>query len=184
MRERLRTVRLDLHLPDPSDAPDLHTIFSDPRTNTIGDGPFTSVDQTERWIDNQQAVYRQHGLAWYLVRLLDGGVLGNCGMLIGRATASEPEIGYMISASHQGLGYASEAAHAVLAEAAAVGVSTVWSNIRPSNVASCRVIERVGFRVQRTDADTKGPLRYYTRSLTSTGRCPLPSTRPRAAFRR
>lgn len=40
MRERLRTARLDLHLPVASDAEDLHAIFSDPQTNTIGDGPF------------------------------------------------------------------------------------------------------------------------------------------------
>lgn len=166
MRERLRTARLDLHLPRRADAEDLHAMFSDPQTNTIGDGPFTSLDQTERWIANRQALYAQHGLAWYLVRLLDGGLLlGNCGMLVGRATASEPELGYMIRVSHQGVGYASEAAVAVVAEAEAAGIGRVWSTIRPSNVASCRVIERVGFHVQSTQNDDKGPLLYYTRTL-------------------
>ena len=50
MRDSLRTARLTLRLPVPSDADELHAIFSDPRTNTIGDGPFTSPDQTAHWI--------------------------------------------------------------------------------------------------------------------------------------
>ncbi len=166
MRDRLRTLRLDLQLPGPADAEELHAIFSDPDTNTIGDGPFTSLDQTARWIENRRLGYAQHGLAWYLVRQLDVGLLlGNCGMLVGRATASEPEIGYMIRASHQGLGYATEAARAVLAEVVSAGVAVAWSTIRPGNLASRHVIERVGFHVQRTEDDAKGPLWYYTRAL-------------------
>lgn len=167
MRDRLRTARLDLHLPRASDTSDLHAIFSDPQTNTIGDGPFLSVDQTVRWVAKRRSTYAEHGLAWYVVRLLDDDLLlGHCGMLIGRATASEPEIGYMIHAPHQGLGYASEAAHAVLAEAAAAGIGRVWATIRPSNAASFRVIEGVGFELDRTDGDAKGLLLYYTRAFT------------------
>ncbi|SOC46159.1 Protein N-acetyltransferase, RimJ/RimL family [Blastococcus aggregatus] len=166
MRDSLRTARLALRLPVASDADELHAIFSDPRTNTIGDGPFTSPDQTAHWIARRQALYAEHGLAWYLVRAIDGGLLlGNCGMLTTRGTVAEPEIGYMIRSSNQGRGYASEAAEAVLAEAAAAGIEIVWSTIRPGNLASCRVIERAGFHVQRTENDRKGPLRYYKRSL-------------------
>lgn len=53
----------------------------------------------------------------------------------------------------------------MLAEAAAAGIEIVWSTIRPGNLASCRVIERAGFHVQRIENDRKGPLRYYKRSL-------------------
>lgn len=166
MRERLRTARLELQLPSASDAAELHTIFSDPRTNTVADGPFTSRGQTDRWIANRQALYARHGLAWYLVRLLDDRLLlGNCGMLIGRATVSEPEIGYMIRTSHQDRGYATEASQAVLAEVATAGIKTVWSTIRPTNLASRRVIERAGLHLQRTENDAKGALLYYTRAL-------------------
>jgi ribosomal-protein-alanine N-acetyltransferase len=166
MSVRLRTARLDLRLPEASDADELHAVLSDPRTNTIGDGPFTSPGQTDRWIANRRRLHAEHGLAWYLVRLLDdGSLLGNCGMLTTRATVAEPEIGYLIRASHQGRGYATEAARGVLAEAATAGIATVWASIRPANGASCRVIERLGFQVQRTEDDAKGALRFYRRPL-------------------
>lgn len=166
MRDRLQTTSLHLRLPVADDAAELHAIFSDPATNTIGGGPFTSEDQTARWITNRRAAFREHGLVWYLVLLRqDGTLLGNCGLLIGRTTAMQPEIGYMIRATHQRCGYATEAAEAVLAEAADAGFRTIWSTIRPGNAASCRVIERSGFKVDRTEEDAAGALRYYVRHL-------------------
>lgn len=53
---------------------------------------------------------------------------------------------------------------AVVAEAGSAGFRTVWSTIRPANAASCRVIERLGFRVQ-FETDDDGPMRYYVRRL-------------------
>lgn len=165
MREHVQTTRLELRLPLPSDADELHVIFSDPTTHTIGGGPFVAREQTTNWIARRQLAYSEHGLAWYLVRLRESGaLLGNCGLLVGRATETEPEIGYMIRSTHQRNGYASEAARAVVAEAESAGFRTLWSTIRPANTASCRVIERLGFRVQR-EADDDGPMRYYVRNL-------------------
>jgi hypothetical protein len=43
-------------------------------------------------------------------------LIGNCGMLKGRTTYTEPEIGYIIRMTHQGHGFASEAAAAVIDE--------------------------------------------------------------------
>ena len=73
----------------------------------------------------------------------------------------------MIRASHQRLGYATEAAEAVVAEVAAAGVRTLWSTIRPANTASCRVSERLGFHLDRVEADDAGPLRYYVMHLST-----------------
>ena len=169
MRDQLRTDQLELRLPLPSDADELHEIFSDPTTHTIGGGPFVAREQTTRWIERRQAAYQHHGLAWYLVRSReDGGLLGNCGLLVGRACETEPEIGYMIRFSHQRRGYAGEAGRAVVAEAASAGFRTLWSTIRPANTASCRVIERLGFRVQ-FETDDDGPMRYYVRRLDEPG---------------
>lgn len=164
MRGELRTDRLNLCLFNVLDVQDLHALFSDPRTNTIGTGPYTAVEQTERWISNRQEAFEELGLAWYALRLHGSPhLVGNCGMLTGRTGASEPEIGYMVAASYRGRGYASEAAGAVLAECDAAGITTVWATIRPGNSASRCVVERHAFVNDRTEWDEKGALIYYVR---------------------
>jgi [ribosomal protein S5]-alanine N-acetyltransferase len=97
------------------DAAELHQIFSDPETHTIGDGPFTALAQTTAWITRRIETERQLGLLWYAVRdRVTGHIVGNCGLFAGRASSAEPEIGYEIRWSRQGQGLASEAARAVL----------------------------------------------------------------------
>lgn len=111
-----------------------------------------SLSQTTRWIQNRSVTVQEHGLAWYAVRLREEStLLGNCGMSLGRATAMEPEFGYMISLPYQGRGYATGAARAVLAECASAGIRRVWSTIRPGNLPSRRVIERFGLNVDRME---------------------------------
>ena len=107
MSPSLRTPRLKLHAFTADDVVELHTLFADPDTHTIGSGPFTALEQTERWIANRVTAQRDLGLCWYALRCTDTGLLiGNCGIFQGRISFEEPEIGYMIRASHRGCGYA------------------------------------------------------------------------------
>jgi ribosomal-protein-alanine N-acetyltransferase len=166
MRTAIATARLRLDTFVPSDGSELHDIFADPATNTVGSGPFTSIEQTEQWIRNRVSAERDHGLCWYAVRDAESNrLIGNCGMLKGRTGYIEPEIGYMISKDRQGRGFASEAAAAVIDECRHAGIARVWSSIRPHNTASCRIVERLGFRVDRTDVDERGDLRFYVIDL-------------------
>jgi ribosomal-protein-alanine N-acetyltransferase len=176
MSSSLRTSRLTLDAFTATDATELHELFADPQTHTIGSGPFTELAQTERWIANRAATQRDHGLCWYALRCLDTGLLiGTCGMLKGRTTVAEPEIGYLIRRSHQGRGYATEAALAVLDQCRATGLIRVWATIRPHNTASCRIARRLGMRVDRTETDDRGDLLFHVIDLaldplTSSGR--------------
>ncbi|XVV17414.1 GNAT family N-acetyltransferase [Actinoplanes sp. CA-131856] len=166
MRTSLSTSRLRLRHFVAGDAVELHGLFSDPLTHTIGGGPFTELAQTEQWIRRRGEARREHGLCWYAVREAGSGVLvGNCGMLTGRTGGVEPEIGYLIGRSHRGRGFASEAAAAVLGECRAVGLRRVWSSIRPRNAASRRIVERLGFRVGRVERDERGELLFYVIDL-------------------
>ncbi|MBQ1026414.1 GNAT family N-acetyltransferase [Micromonospora sp. C95] len=123
MRTLLTTMRLRLRPFTFADAEELHALFSDRETNTIGSGPFTSLAETHRWIQNRIAAQSEHGLCWYALRGIDTDqLIGNCGMLRGRSTYAEPELGYMIHKKHQGQGLASEAATAVLKECRASGI--------------------------------------------------------------
>jgi [ribosomal protein S5]-alanine N-acetyltransferase len=55
------TSRLELRpfRPADADAAELHEIFSDPETHTIGQEPFTSLAQTAAWISRRAETERQ-----------------------------------------------------------------------------------------------------------------------------
>lgn len=162
MASTLTTERLTLEAFRVEDTFELHEIFSDPETYTIGRGPFSHVDETRAWIERRIATYRDLGYCWYGVRLTSTGrLLGNCGLFVGRTGVAEPEIGYMIRRDSQGQGYASEAAAAVMSECARVRLPRVWATVRPSNVTSIRVLSRIGMRLSYTDHDDKGSLHYF-----------------------
>ncbi|MFG1990558.1 GNAT family N-acetyltransferase [Actinoplanes sp. NPDC048988] len=161
MRTSLSTPRLRLRHFVAEDAPELHGLFSDPLTHTIGGGPFTELARTEQWIRNRGRAFEEHGLCWYAVRDAESGLLvGNCGMLTGRTGPAEPEIGYLIGRSFRGRGFASEAARAVLHECRAAGFGRVWSSVRPGNAASRRIVEALALRVERTEHDERGALLF------------------------
>jgi RimJ/RimL family protein N-acetyltransferase len=163
VRTRLQTHRLDLALFEPRDAEELHEILGDPASNTIGDGAFSSLQQTEAWIERRRATHERTGLAWYAVRLRSSGeLLGHAGALIGRTGEVEPEIGYLVRADRRRRGYAAEAAAAVLDEML-LERARVWATIRPWNAASLRIVEGLGFVLDRTESDTKGALQFLVR---------------------
>ena len=166
MSPSLRTERLALNAFTIDDAAELHELFADPRTHTIGSGPFTEFEQTMQWIANRTAVQRDHGWCWYALRRLDTGQLvGNCGLLKGRTIPEEPEIGYLIAEGHRGQGYATEAATAVLRHCRAAGLRRVWASIRPGNTVSRRIAEAVGMGLDHAEADERGEVLRYVIDL-------------------
>ncbi|MEV0109654.1 GNAT family N-acetyltransferase [Nocardia sp. NPDC050799] len=148
---------------------ELHELFGDPATHTIGNGPLTSPAQTRRWIRRRIETRGRSGLLWYSVRDRDTDLLGNCGLFAGRTGTEEPEIGYEIRRSHQGRGFATEVADAVLQEAMFCGTPRVWATIRPHNSASLRVATIIGLLPQCVRTDAEGPLVYLASPL-GTGR--------------
>lgn len=93
---------------------------------------------------------RSQPSAWgWFVRLIvhddDDVVVGNCGFhgpveIVGRA-----EIGYFVLPRHRGNSFASEAALGLVAWARQEGSPAVYATVAPSNLASLRVVEKVGF---------------------------------------
>jgi ribosomal-protein-alanine N-acetyltransferase len=164
MSDALTTKRLRLKVFDPSDVPELHEILSDPDTNTVGQGPFASIAETVAWVLRRQELYGSFGIAWYGLReQTTGDLIGNCGVLPGRTGVNEPEIGYLVRRQSRGCGYAMEAAEAVIEACRLAGLSRVWATIRPANVPSCRIAERLGMHVDHTEFDSLGELLFYVR---------------------
>jgi RimJ/RimL family protein N-acetyltransferase len=93
----------------------------------------------------------------------EGDFIGYCGLIIGRSTLEEPEIAYELFRSVHGNGYATEAASAVLGAAIATGRRRLWSTVRSWNVASFRVLEKIGFERHHSTWDESGELVWNVR---------------------
>ena len=75
----------------------------------------------------------------------EGELIGDFGVGWDDA-GEEAEIGYTLRLEHQGKGFATEAAAAVVDRLFSEGVERVTSSLDPENVPSVRVLEKVGFR--------------------------------------
>ena len=76
--------------------------------------------------------------------LSSGEVIGYCG-LIPRELPDEPELAYELLQAQWGHGYATEAGLAVVNWARSTGHNRLWAGVRDWNVASRRVLSKLGF---------------------------------------
>ena len=74
-------------------------------------------------------------------------VIGYCGLIThGNGSPDEPELAYELLRAVHGCGYATEAGRAVVTWASEVGYRRLWAGVWDWNVASRRVLEKLGFR--------------------------------------
>jgi RimJ/RimL family protein N-acetyltransferase len=152
--EQLMTPRLQLRLPQASDAAPLMEIHDDPEVikhlllGTVAEG------LTKAW--RNVAMMIGH---WHLRGYGQWTVLhGTTGEVIGRVGLWNPEgwpgleLGWIIRRSLWGKGFATEAAEAALRWAwDNVATDHIISIIQPDNVRSIRVAEKLGERFERED---------------------------------
>ena len=80
-------------------------------------------------------------------RKLEGDVIGYCGITWhGHGSPVEPELAYELLRAAHGHGYATEAGRAVVDWAGEVGYRRLWAGVWDWNVASRKVLEKLGFR--------------------------------------
>ncbi len=164
MQSSLISARLELTAVRPEDADDLHVLFGDPLTHTIGSGALPDVGDTAAWVARRIAIEREHGLRYYVARLRsDGTLVAACGLLLTRASVAEPEVGWEVHQPVRRRGLGTEIAHCVLQECDRIRLRRVWATIRPRNEASLAIAARLGFRRDRLEHDEKGELVYLLR---------------------
>lgn len=142
----LRTERLTLIPPTEADADFVLELLNDPGwLQNIGDRGVRTLDDARSYI-----VERFGKSLWLVVRDAAGERLGMCGIVEGREGLDSPDLGYAFLARHSGKGYATEAARVVLAHAREVlGLTKIAAITTPTNTASQRVLEKVGFKFQQ-----------------------------------
>lgn len=157
----LVTERLTLTPPDAADAAFVLELLNDPGwIANIGDRGVRTLDDAVGYIAE-----RFSKSPWFVVRDAQGVAVGMCGIVVGREGLDSPDIGYAFLARHAGHGYATEAARAVLAHAReTMGLAKVAAITTPTNVASQRVLEKIGLRfVQMINLPgVEGPSAYFT----------------------
>ena len=106
--------------------------------------------EAERWIAWTQQNYVDHGHGLWVVETHEGRFVGDCGLTI-QDIEGEPfvEVGYHVHLALRGQGLATEAAISVREAARAAGVAHLVAIIRPENLPSQRVAEKLGLRLER-----------------------------------
>jgi len=162
----VETGRLRLRVLTVEDAPFVLELVRDPDfLRFIGDQGGRTLEDAERvlregtWTRQPRAGYGQ-----FLVELSETGTpIGVCGLLY-REHLDVTDVGFAFLPAHRGHGYAVEAAAAVLDYGrATLGLERIVALTSPDNVASVRVLEKLGMRrtrVVRMTPDDPGTLLF------------------------
>lgn len=158
-RQKLETERLVLRRWRSEDHRPFATICADPDVMAfIGDGSAQTPEQASSLIDYAEQAWDKNGYGLFAVELLETGEL------IGFAGLAQPnfmpellpsvEIGWRLGKAHWGMGYATEAAKEALAFAIRVrSIEEIVSICQTDNVASVRVMEKIGLNFDRRSID-------------------------------
>jgi [ribosomal protein S5]-alanine N-acetyltransferase len=154
----LRTARLTLTPAVEADAGFVLELLNDPGwLRNIGDRGVRSLEDARAYIRE-----RLGQSLWLVMRDGAGEAIGMCG-LVERETLDSPDLGYALLERHAGLGYATEAAAAVLRHVREViRLPKLAAITDPDNRASQRVLEKLGFRyVDTRELPGIGPSAYF-----------------------
>lgn len=117
----------------------------------IGDRGVRGIpDALDYLRDGPLAMYRQQGCGLRRIELAcSGESIGMCGLLR-RDWLEAHDIGFALLPQFAGRGFAAEAAAAVLEDAFVVQrLRRVLAIVQPDNVRSLRLLDRLGFRLER-----------------------------------
>ena len=142
----LETSQLILREFTPADTEALVRVLSDPETMRYYPAPYDRAG-VEEWIARNIRRYKEcgHGL-WGMVLKSSGELIGDCGLTAQAVDGqTEIEIGYHVRRDLWGQGLAPEAARACRDYGFAIlSVERLISLVRPENIPSRRVAEKIG----------------------------------------
>lgn len=143
-------------------------IFSDPIAKTFYEGT-RDAQQTQAWIEKQLDRYEKNGFGLAKVHLKETGeFVGLCGLILWDDVGGreELEVGYLFVRAHWGKGYATEAAKACLDYASKqLQKKRIISLIQPANIASRKVAEKNGLKVEKELIFFNKPTLVYAKQL-------------------
>lgn len=141
----LETERLILRAPGPQDIAPFAAFYASPRADFVG-GPLTA-EGAWRMLAMEIGHWTLKGFGRWIVTTKGSDEAAGMVGLFEPEGWPEPEIGWDLFNGHEGKGYATEAGAAARTYAYTVlGLPTVISLVKPANVASAKVAQRLGAR--------------------------------------
>lgn len=150
---RIETQRLVLREFQPEDDRELAPILADPEVMKFSPPGVLSIVQTQEKIESFIACYKQSGFGkWAIVLKESNELIGYCGIAIDQIdNKDEKELGYRLASRFWRKGLATEAAiAAVQCGFEQFKLPYVLGIVERANVASVRVLEKIGMRFERT----------------------------------
>jgi ribosomal-protein-alanine N-acetyltransferase len=146
----IRTLRLELRELVASDADFVTAILNDADfVQYVGDRGVRNASDALAYIERAREGYLKNGFGLYAVWLTASNApVGLCG-LVRREILTGADVGYAMLPAFRRQGYGREAVAAIFAQAESLGLGTLFAICSPLNVASRKLLERVGFRFDR-----------------------------------
>ena len=146
------TERLVLRTWHSDDAADALAIWGDPQVMRYVGEPFADLAIARRAIERAAEAQCGCGVSlWAVVEKASNEIVGACGFHF-VAEGPELELAYHFKPTHWGRNFATEAAHAcVLYAFERLHAIRIIAGVHTENVASRRVLEKVGFQRERLD---------------------------------
>lgn len=147
--EKIETARLRFRRIVPTDAEAIFAIFSDPEvTRYLLSPPMTEVAQAEESVRRKLEYYEGSEVFQLGVESKEDGLfLGTCTLFNLALNSKRAEVGYVLARPYWGKGYMMEAAGALVDTAfTKLDLNRLEADIDPRNVASAKLLERLGFK--------------------------------------
>ena len=144
----LETERLVLRPYNDSDLENLHGVYSLPGVARWLYHEASTLEESREKLGRKIAgceLTEERGLS-AAVELRDGTYVGDVVLFYASVEHKTAEIGFSFHPAHQGKGYATEAARALVGWAFEQGFHRVIGRLEARNTASARVLERLGMR--------------------------------------
>ena len=147
----LMTDRLGLSHWNEGDLDLAMTLWGDPEVSSLIGGPFTP-DETSARLNREIEMMLTCGVQYWPVFSLQNNELVGCAGLRPYKNEHVFEMGVHLRPDYRGQGLAEEAGRAVISFAfGTLGVIGLFAGHHPSNVASERLIKKLGFRFTREE---------------------------------
>lgn len=136
-----------------TDLPALLAINGDPQvTQFLPYATWQTLDDGAAWLARMEALGATGtGQQLVVVRRTDAAVIGTLLLFKHDAGSQRVELGYVLGRDHWGQGLMREALQAVCGDLFGPrGMRRIEAEVNPANVASCRLLTRVGFTLEGT----------------------------------
>jgi [ribosomal protein S5]-alanine N-acetyltransferase len=148
----LKTPRLGFRLWSLEDLPLARSLWGDMEVSRFIGGPFSEAQIQQRLSREISCMDANSVQYWPVFSLADAEFAGCCGLRPYEPAERIYELGFHLRPSHWGKGFAMESARAVISRAQnSLEASALFAAHHPKNLASRKVIEKLGFRYTREE---------------------------------